>query len=393
MMSLDQFLEEGSQSILRLFSIQALCKTCQVSLNVENGDLSQLLMHVKENHSLMLMKQEEDFSDQYSDLIDNNGDHHSTTTDILNHSCKNDADVKEEEARVEDVIPVSIKILKASHKGKVKKKRKNKPDLGLRNGMGCDIWKHQKEDIWRHWNIEEKVVPEAGSWRWDGLCSCNYCGKRKTVSKGDLRQLKKHTKLIHLEKLDEDLQKVFEKEIRPKKNTPDEIWSYFDASDDTKYCKVFNCKLCNSLVIVDQTPKSKLLIQHLAEYHELQYKEYRQNKAIVCADCGKTFDTRAGLQYHVRVTHTEQIKPAEKPFLCTYCGKGFNFKISWKNHVASHTGKFNFFCSVCHKGFPLKSVLERHFIMHTGEKPYKCEKCGQAFARSSYHRHIKTKCQ
>ena len=364
MISLEQFLEEGSQSILRLFSIQALCTTCQVSLNVDNADFSQLLMHVKKYHRLMLMKLEEDLSDQNSDIIDNNGDHHSATTDNLNHSCKNDAEVKEEEAGVEDVIPVSIKILKTSHKGKVNKIQTDKPDS--RNPPTWDIWKHHKEDIWKHWNIKEKVVPEAGSWKWEGLCSCNYCGKRKTVKKGDVRQLKKHTKLFHLEKLDEDLQKIFKKEIRPRIQVPDEIWSHFDASDDdTKNCTVFNCKLCNSLVIVDKTPKIKKLLQHFAEYHEPQYEEYKRRKALVCADCGKTFGTRAGLDYHVRVTHTEQIKPTEKPFLC----------------------------SVCHKGFPLKSVLERHFIIHTGEKPFKCERCGHGFARSSHlNRHMRTKC-
>lgn len=380
MISLDQFLEEGSQSILRLFSIQALCTTCRVSLNVENGDFSQLLMHVKLYHKLMLMKQEEDFSDQYSDIIDNNADLHSVTTDNLNQFCKNDAGVKEE-AEVEDVTPVSIKILKTSHEGKVNKKQTNKPEWRLTDPPTWDIWKH--------WNKEEENgITRATP---NGLCSCKYCGKTRIVKRRDVRQMKKHTKLFHLEKLDEDLQKRFEKEIRPRANLPDEIYSFFDASDDTK--TVFNCNLCNSLVIVDKTPKIKSFLQHLEEYHEPQYEEYKQRKAIVCADCGKTFGTRAGLDYHVRVTHTEQIKPAEKPFLCTYCGKGFNFKISWKNHVANHTGKFNFFCSVCHKGFPLKSVLERHFIIHTGEKPFKCERCGHGFARSSHlNRHMRTKC-
>ena len=387
MILLDQFLDEASQSILNLFTIQAQCRTCKVSIKIENGDFSQLLMHVRVFHKLMVTQNEDDFSCKNSDMGDNNFDQHSnppsplTSKNNLNHQnlpnyvCKTDADVKEE-AGVENNVPVSIKILKPTRVKVNRKKSGNKPDWKLTNAP--------KWDLWKHWNKDE-----------DGLCICKHCGQTRNSNEGnDIRKLRNHTKLMHLDELDEDHQKRI-KENRHKKGQQAlklrkaPIWSHFDTSDVKS--SVFNCNLCNSLVIADKEPKVKALSKHLSEYHEDQYEEYKRSKEIVCTDCGKKFGTKEGLDYHVGVTHTEIIQPAEKPYLCTYCGKGFSFKISWKNHVANHTGKFNFFCSVCQKGFVIKSALEQHFITHTGEKPFKCKVCGHAYAtRHGVTRHMKS---
>ena len=123
MILLDQFLDEASQSILNLFTIQAQCTTCKVSIKIEKGDFSQLLMHVRLFHKLMLTQNEDDFSCNNSDMRDNNFDKYSnppspvTSKNNLNHQnlpnydCKTNADVKEE-AGVENNVTVSIKILK-----------------------------------------------------------------------------------------------------------------------------------------------------------------------------------------------------------------------------------------------------------------------------------------
>ena len=372
MILLDQFLDEASLLILNLFTIQAQCTTCKVSIKIENGDFSQLLMHVRVFHKLMVTQNEDDFSCKNSDMGDNNLDQHSTPPSPLTsknpiYDCKIATDFKEE-AEVENNVPVSIKILKPTRLKVNRKKSANKPDWKL--------IKTPKWDLWKHWNKGE-----------DGLCVCKHCGQtRNNIEGKDIRKLRNHTKLMHLDELDEDHQKRIKEKKQYRKAA---IWSHFDASDDKS--SVFNCNLCNSLVIADKEPKVKALSKHLSEFHENQYEEYKRSKEIVCTDCGKKFGTKEGLDYHVRVTHTEIIQPAEKPYLCTYCGKGFSFKISWKNHVANHTGKFNFFCSVCQKGFVIKSALEQHFITHTGEKPFKCKVCGHAYAtRHGVTRHMKS---
>ena len=108
----DQILKGGPQSILSLFSIQAVCTTCHVSLNVENGDISQLLMHVRVFHKLMLTKHEEELSVQDHDddnnfFDDSNPPSPSVAKENLNHQnlqkhfCKYDSEIKEE-AKVEE---------------------------------------------------------------------------------------------------------------------------------------------------------------------------------------------------------------------------------------------------------------------------------------------------
>ena len=371
MILLDQFLDEASLSILNLFTIQAQCMTCNVSIKIENGDFSQLLMHVRVFHKLMVTQNEDDFSCKNSDMGDNNLDQHSNPPSPLTsknpiYDCKIDTDFKEE-GGVENNLPVSIKILKPTRVKVYNKKSGNKPDWKLT--------KTPKWDLWKHWNNDE-----------DGLCVCKHCGQTRNKIEGkDIRKLRNHTKLMHLDELDEDHQKRIKEKKQYRKAA---IWSHFDASDDKS--SVFNCNLCNSLVIADKEPKVKALSKHLSEFHESQYEEYKRSKEIVCTDCGKKFGTEEGLDYHVGVTHTERIEPAEKPYLCTYCGKGFSFKIPWRNHVANHTRKCRFFCSVCQKGFVFKSLLEQHFISHTGEKPFKCKSCGNAYTMKQHlKKHMK----
>ena len=188
MILLDQFLDEASQSILNLFTIQAQCMACKVSIKIENGEFSQLLMHVRLFHKLMVTQNEDDFSCKNSDMGDNNLDQ---------HYCKIDTDFKEE-GGVENNLPVSIKILKPTRVKVYNKKSGNKPDWRLTNAP--------KWDLWKHWNKDE-----------DGLCICKHCGQTRNSNEGnDIRKLRNHTKLMHLDELDEDHQKRI-KENRHKK--------------------------------------------------------------------------------------------------------------------------------------------------------------------------------
>ena len=143
MILLDQFLDEASQSILNLFTIQAQCRTCKVSIKIENGDFSQLLMHVRVFHKLMVTQNEDDFSCKNSDMGDNNLDQHSNPPSPLTsknpiYDCKIDTDFKEE-AEVENNVPVSIKILKPTRVKVNRKKSGNKPDWKLTKTPKWDL--------------------------------------------------------------------------------------------------------------------------------------------------------------------------------------------------------------------------------------------------------------
>ncbi|XP_061619442.1 zinc finger and SCAN domain-containing protein 31-like isoform X4 [Phyllopteryx taeniolatus] len=56
------------------------------------------------------------------------------------------------------------------------------------------------------------------------------------------------------------------------------------------------------------------------------------NKRWKCSQCGKTFDNKSTFKQHVR-THT-----GEKTFSCSDCGQRFSIKKSLKIHTRTHTG-------------------------------------------------------
>ena len=345
MISLDQFLEEGSQSILRLFSIQALCTTCQVSLNVENGDFSQMLFHVRVFHRLMLSpKKDEDFYCEDS----NNSNPPSPSVSISKihqANCdviKNDTQVKEESAHTS---LVSIKILKKE------------------GGLGKQ---KKKWDIWKHW-IKDK----------DDLCTCKHCGETRAGGTEDIKMLRNHTTLVHLNQLDHDAQE----KIKNKRTRKSKVWEHFTATDEKR--TEFQCNLCSSLVTADKKKvrdKERKFYKHLSKFHKPVYEEYRHNREFVCSYCGKNFISRDGLKYHI--AHHTDIK--EKHFKCTTCNKEFSTKGLLKRHELIHSGDRAFVCQECGKRFSQRSHLTNHTKLHTGETPFNCDKCGKNF-RMKHH--------
>uniref|UniRef100_A0A673C8H5 C2H2-type domain-containing protein n=1 Tax=Sphaeramia orbicularis TaxID=375764 RepID=A0A673C8H5_9TELE len=101
--------------------------------------------------------------------------------------------------------------------------------------------------------------------------------------------------------------------------------------------------------------------------------EKKPNKA--CYLCHLRFLSHGELKKHMRTNHK-----GEKPYKCTYCGKGFKQEHHVGVHVRIHTGEKPFTCDFCGKTF---CTLVVHLRSHTGEKPYSCDFCGKTFGHKS----------
>ncbi|XP_058475272.1 gastrula zinc finger protein XlCGF57.1-like [Solea solea] len=115
-----------------------------------------------------------------------------------------------------------------------------------------------------------------------------------------------------------------------------------------------------------------------ADLKKLKPNVSAAEKPFVCTECGKGFKVRAHLKAHERI-HT-----GEKPFGCSVCGKRFNQKSNLRRHAVTHTGEKPFVCSVCGNRFRLKDSLKSHLKIHTGEKPFGCSICGKTFKQKEY---------
>ncbi|XP_077322657.1 uncharacterized protein LOC143956313 [Lithobates pipiens] len=86
-----------------------------------------------------------------------------------------------------------------------------------------------------------------------------------------------------------------------------------------------------------------------------------------------------------RTKHSE-----ERPFICAYCGKQFNFKSVFINHQRIHTGEKPYQCAECGKCFSQKGSMVEHQKIHKGEKPFVCPDCGKSFIqRANLYHHQK----
>ncbi|XP_062978912.1 zinc finger protein 883-like [Elgaria multicarinata webbii] len=107
----------------------------------------------------------------------------------------------------------------------------------------------------------------------------------------------------------------------------------------------------------------------------VQRKTQKGNVGLKCSLCGKSFNCKSSLRYHLK-THT-----GEKPFQCSECGKSFHHRPHLIQHRITHTGEKPFKCLECGKSFSLKRTLTDHQRTHTGEKPFKCLECGKSFVQ------------
>lgn len=96
----------------------------------------------------------------------------------------------------------------------------------------------------------------------------------------------------------------------------------------------------------------------------------------MCADCGKSFKWKHGLNSHM-IVHSK-----EKKLLCDECGYSTSHLKTLRAHQLSHTGlAFRCTAANCLYTSRRKENLKIHIATHRNETPFVCEICGHRFSQ------------
>jgi len=186
---------------------------------------------------------------------------------------------------------------------------------------------------------------------------CAYCPQQLKNKKSLQTHVNQHKKTISKDQGITYTCNVCEKEFSTKKA----LKTHFSSSHSDKAKKGFVCKVCNKVL-------------ETANDRSLHYKvDHPDSNPYLCSICGLGFVTKSSLYNH-RMCHKNQ-----KQHKCDHCGKEFNRRDSFNEHVLIHIGPRHK-CPHCPKEFVQKSNLKRHVRIHLGIKPYKCKFCTMTFS-------------
>ncbi|KAJ9576790.1 hypothetical protein L9F63_006631, partial [Diploptera punctata] len=99
-----------------------------------------------------------------------------------------------------------------------------------------------------------------------------------------------------------------------------------------------------------------------------------KKQAYTCEHCGKMYDRKDYYNDHLNI-HLGLL-----PYVCQVCGKQFRTSRSVTVHIERvHEKKRDHACDICGMRYPLKSLRDDHRRKHTGERPMMCDVCGKRF--------------
>ena len=106
--------------------------------------------------------------------------------------------------------------------------------------------------------------------------------------------------------------------------------------------KLSPCPYCRSLFTTDRE-----LCDHIRSQHA--------DRRYACQQCTCTFVSTFVLNRHVRNIHQKLVK-----FRCQICGKGYEDRRNYHDHMATHAGVKRNVCTICQAQFTFKRGLKVH---------------------------------
>ena len=108
--------------------------------------------------------------------------------------------------------------------------------------------------------------------------------------------------------------------------------------------KLSPCPYCRLQLTTDRE-----LCDHIRTQHA--------DRRYSCLQCPRTFVSMGVLNSHVRNIHQKLVK-----FRCHICGKGYDGRINYHDHMATHAGVKRNVCTICQARFTFKRSLKVHVM-------------------------------
>ena len=108
--------------------------------------------------------------------------------------------------------------------------------------------------------------------------------------------------------------------------------------------KLSTCPYCRLLFTTDR---------ELGDHIRTQHADRRYS----CVQCACTFVSTYVLNRHVRNVHQKLVK-----LRCHICGKGYDDRRDYHDHMATHTGVKRNVCTICQAQFTSKRALKAHVM-------------------------------
>lgn len=138
-------------------------------------------------------------------------------------------------------------------------------------------------------------------------------------------------------------------------------------------------------------PKSSGPQDEETELYGMQVASESGNK---CHICGESNKLRKNLITHLIECH--QLTESDVRHTCEVCGKWYNKKNSYIQHMGKHKKQNTYKCHLCDQTFHRLCILKRHLVVHTQERSYKCDICSKSYSRKGVlkiHQRIHQKVQ